>query len=305
MNFHRNVEKITERLLLNEQAQQPIPLLCLGQDENISRTLTASAEAVTPHVRVSYRSSIRESERFVTQTGCRNFVVASPQVSDGDAYDFLANAKMAHPDAEAFVVGDPPVDSARLEALGIVLVLMQPRRDEIIAFLKEQFRTAIAPSPGLIGSLQITPLTDLVQIKCLQQRVAALRLRTANDLGYVFFDRDGVVHSHTTRLAGEEAFFEMSCWSEGTFEEIRRASPQERTIHRGWEQLVVKATMIRDERADLTSKQGATGQERVTTRTLSLVSAASNLSPRASCSSVSCGPPWRAAPPAGCWSPRP
>lgn len=248
MNFHRNVEKITERLVLNENAQQPIPLLCLADDENLSRTLIASAEAVTPHVRVAYRATIREGERFVSQTGCRNFVVGSPKLSDGDPYDFLANAKMAHPDAEAFVIGDPPVDASMLVALGIVLVLTQPRRDEIIAFLKDHFRTPAAPSPGLMGSLQITPLTDLVQIKCLQHRVAALRLRTQNDLGYVFFDRDGVVHSHTTRLAGEDAFYEMSCWSDGTFEEIRRSSPQERTIIRPWEHLVMKATMIRDER---------------------------------------------------------
>jgi len=255
MNFHRNVEKITERLILNEQTQQPIPLLCLAQDESVSRTLAASAEAVTPHVRVSYRSTIRESERFVTQTGCRNFVVASQHLSDGDPFDFLANAKMAHPDAEAFVVGDPPLEPSLLDSLGIVLVLMQPRRDEIIAFLKDHFRTAMAPSPGLIGSLQITPLTDLVQIKCLQQRVAALRLRTSNDLGYVFFDREGIVHSHTTRLAGEDAFFEMAGWTEGTFEEIRRATPQERTIHRGWEHLVVKAAMIRDEREQASQRQ--------------------------------------------------
>jgi hypothetical protein len=73
---------------------------------------------------------------------------------------------------------------------------------------------------------------------------AVLCIETTGDVGYLFF-RDGeVVHASTLELEGEPAVMAILPWQEVRLTWCERRWPRERSVRRGWNELVAAASAL-------------------------------------------------------------
>jgi hypothetical protein len=103
------------------------------------------------------------------------------------------------------------------------------------------------PSSGFQGQIKGASLADLVQMECLAGSHRVVRVTSANDVGYMYFQAGAVVHAAARALTGEAAVLEMLQWSEGTFEAVEREWPTKETIASTWQSLLLRAAQIHDE----------------------------------------------------------
>ena len=86
---------------------------------------------------------------------------------------------------------------------------------------REAIRRGGKPSQrprGVTGQIENLPLPDIVQILSIGMKTACVTLTAGKRQGKIWF-RDGALgHANAGVGEGEEAFFEMLDWNEGTFE---------------------------------------------------------------------------------------
>ena len=132
---------------------------------------------------------------------------------------------------------------------------------------QESISTDATPGPvgvesgaaGFSGKLRNFPLLDIIQMACVARRDGRLRVRRRGETGEIVL-RDGrIIHAVTKSKSGEPALLDVLCWTRGTFEFVPitpdQASP--RTIFGGWEQVLMDAVRLRDEREH--KEQGRNG----------------------------------------------
>jgi hypothetical protein len=104
-----------------------------------------------------------------------------------------------------------------------------------------------ATTSGFRARLDGLSLFDLVQMECLARSRRVIRVASAGRVGYLFF-RDGeIFHAATRHLAGERAAQEMLGWTDGTFEPCNIAWPEQPSITRSWQSLLLGAATSMDE----------------------------------------------------------
>ena len=105
-------------------------------------------------------------------------------------------------------------------------------------------------APGFSGKLRNFPLLDIIQMACVARRDGRLRVRRRGEAGEIVL-RDGrIMHAVTKSKSGEPALLDVLCWTRGIFEFVPIAPDQvsPRTIFGGWEQVLMDAVRLRDER---------------------------------------------------------
>ena len=123
---------------------------------------------------------------------------------------------------------------------------------------QESISTDAKPGPvgvengaaGFSGKLRNFPLLDIIQMACVARRDGRLRVRRRRETGEIVL-RDGrIIHAVTKSKSGEPALLDVLCWTQGNFEfvplTLDQVSP--RTIFGGWEQVLMDAVRLRDEK---------------------------------------------------------
>jgi hypothetical protein len=100
---------------------------------------------------------------------------------------------------------------------------------------------------GFQAQIRGANLWDLVQIECLSRNNRVVRVTTAGNVGYLYFEAGNIVHAATLDLSGEAAAFEMLQWNQGTFEVCEREWPAHPTITISWQNLLLKVAQMKDE----------------------------------------------------------
>jgi hypothetical protein len=97
-------------------------------------------------------------------------------------------------------------------------------------------------------------------------RFLTIRVAFGRRSGTLMFEQGRLVHASTGKLTGEEAFFEMACWSGGTFEEVPKAAgrPPVPNVKLPLSQLMIEAARRRDEeeRKEFSSQSSGGGSFR-------------------------------------------
>jgi hypothetical protein len=128
---------------------------------------------------------------------------------------------------------------------------------------------AAAPASGFQARIKDVSLADLIQMECLAGSKLVVRVTSASKVGYLYFRGGAVVHASTQTANGEPAALEMLGWNGGTFEPADREWSKD-TITAGWQNLLLRAAQIRDEkqagsvvalRADAAERRGSTRPE--------------------------------------------
>lgn len=100
---------------------------------------------------------------------------------------------------------------------------------------------------GFVGAVSGMSLADIIQVKSGNRYSGCLIVEHTNKSGVVYF-RDGeVVHAEQAELTGEEAFYTIMGWSDGSFRSEPKILTTNRTIEQSLGFLILEALRRMDE----------------------------------------------------------
>ena len=97
------------------------------------------------------------------------------------------------------------------------------------------------------GSLNEMDLSALVQYACNEGQQACLRIRHGDKEAVLYFDEGNVAHAELDEHKGEEVFYQVLKWQEGTFTMEPAVAPPARTIQTPWSALLMNGLQQMDE----------------------------------------------------------
>jgi hypothetical protein len=100
---------------------------------------------------------------------------------------------------------------------------------------------------ALEGSLEDFELTDVFQLIQLGQKDGGLRIKTADDVGVVYFKSGMVVHAKTNNLQGESAIATILSWKKGRFVFTAGEETLAHTVDLPIQQVILEAARLIDE----------------------------------------------------------
>ena len=134
---------------------------------------------------------------------------------------------------------------------GITVLLEKPVSSEGFhtLFLTLHELLALERSKGFRGLMQDVELQDILQLECLRRNSSVLEVFSKSEAGEIFIRNGGVVHATVGAHRGEVAFFRLLNLQDGEFRLKPYVEPAEKTISRHWENLLMEAAQLRDEKA--------------------------------------------------------
>jgi hypothetical protein len=102
---------------------------------------------------------------------------------------------------------------------------------------------------GATGSLKEMEFIDIVQILAAGMKTVKLVVNNGSEEGHVFLDKGKIVDARLDVLEGEEAFYSMLLWEEGTFTLYPDLLPENRTIELSNDALLLEGCRRKDEAA--------------------------------------------------------
>jgi DNA-binding response OmpR family regulator len=137
---------------------------------------------------------------------------------------------------------------ARAYAMGIDLYLQKPKTGkEIINFVDCIESLLEREEQGGFRGVQSKTLVDIIQLECLTQSSAILKITTTTGEGRIWVQRGEIIDAATSELSGREALLEMLRWKSGNFELLASDIPRPRTIFSSYESLLMETAQTIDE----------------------------------------------------------
>jgi CheY-like chemotaxis protein len=179
-----------------------------------------------------------------------NLLLLDLRMPQMDGFQVLAIVRRKFPALRVVVMTAAQDEQfrARAYAMGIDLYLEKPKTGkEIINFVDCIESMLEREEQGGFRGVQSKTLLDLIQLECLTQSSAILRITTASSEGRIWVQRGDLIDALTGDLAGKEALLEMLRWKTGNFEILPSDTPRPRTIFSGWESLLMETAQLLDE----------------------------------------------------------
>jgi len=98
---------------------------------------------------------------------------------------------------------------------------------------------------------------DFLQTLSAAEKDVEVRLERAKEKGAIFMQKGEVVHANTGSLSGEEAFFALMAWNDGSFEIVSCADFPARSIQSPLMSLLIEGYR----RLDESQAQGEIGED--------------------------------------------
>ncbi len=159
--------------------------------------------------------------------------------------ELLVQVKNISPQTGVVVMTAYPTPEYRKDALckGCFQFIEKPFD---IRDLREIVRNSLADH-GFRGTVAGIELPDIIQINCISRVTAALRVRTREQEGIIYFRNGRIVHAICDDCEGEEAFYAVLSFAGGTLESMRGSETPDVTIDRGYEALLMEGMRRIDE----------------------------------------------------------
>jgi CheY-like chemotaxis protein len=181
-----------------------------------------------------------------------NLMLLDLRMPHMDGFQVLAIVRRKYPSLRVVVMtgSDDEQFRARAYAMGIDLYLEKPKTGkEIINFVDSVESLLEREDQGGFRGVQSKTLIDLIQLECLTQSSAILKITTATADGRIWVQRGDIIDAATGELAGKEALLEMLRWKSGNFEILPHDIPRPRTIFTNYESLLMETAQLLDESA--------------------------------------------------------
>ena len=108
---------------------------------------------------------------------------------------------------------------------------------------------------GFTGALRQVNLHEVIQMECIARHSSILEIRDQKVRGQIFIEVGTIIHATAGTLIGEAAFNELMSIPGGQFQLKPFTDPPQRTVHGGWEFLLLEAARRSDEDTVLLSKK--------------------------------------------------
>jgi CheY-like chemotaxis protein len=187
--------------------------------------------------------ALLESEPF-------NLLLVDLRMPTMDGFQVLAIVRRKFPTLRVVVMtaAEDEQFRARAYAMGIDLYLEKPKTGkEIINFVDCIESMLEKEDVGGFRGVQSKTLVDIVQLECLTQSSAILKISSATGEGRIWIQKGEIIDAATGELLGKEAFLEMLRWKAGSFEILPNDAPRPRTIFSSYENLLMETAQSLDE----------------------------------------------------------
>jgi len=187
--------------------------------------------------------ALLESETF-------NLLLADLRMPQMDGFQVLAIVRRKFPALRVVVMtaAEDEQFRARAYAMGIDLYIEKPKTGkEIINFVDCIESMLEKDDAGGFRGVQSKTLVDIVQLECLTQSSAILKIASAHGEGRIWIQRGEIIDAATGEYLGKEAFLEMLRWKAGSFEILPSDVPRPRTIFSSYESLLMETAQTIDE----------------------------------------------------------
>jgi len=163
----------------------------------------------------------------------------------------------------SFLSGDPAGLTARVKTEAMLASVEKGNFEDLLAeyphlsfyltrLLAQHARKADAKlvsdlESGLSGKLSMMALAELVQTLHNSRKTGVLRVKSADDEGEIHFAEGNVRHAQLGNTGGEEAFYQLLTWAEGSFVFKGGTAEAEPTIFRATMGLLMEGMRRQDE----------------------------------------------------------
>ncbi len=168
-----------------------------------------------------------------------------------DGFQVLAIVRRRLP-AQRIVVMTGMVDEVartRAYAMGIDLFVEKPRTRQETQLFFECIESMLErrEQSGFRGVVEHKALADIVQMECLTQNSAVLKIASDKSIGYIWFLKGEIIDAATATRKGEAAFKEILSWKVGHFDLLPADPERVRTIRSSYEGLILDMAQSLDE----------------------------------------------------------
>jgi DNA-binding response OmpR family regulator len=184
-------------------------------------------------------------------------VITDIDLPGSNAIDLVCWAALEFPETVHIVQTSDDVDliQERFSGLSCLRLLKKPCPPaEVLKIVREALDCILRMS----GSFSALSAADLIQMLCLAQRTAALRITAGRETGTVMV-KDGVLlHAGWGSLAGQDALCAILGAEDGVFRTTPLPDGVVRTIHITWQQALMEAVQRLDERGHVSRRSSGT-----------------------------------------------
>jgi DNA-binding response OmpR family regulator len=205
---------------------------------SLSQALIANGHRLLIARDSSHASSILEFRAV-------DIVIIDPDALNGDDRGLLSRARSAIPTPRIVVIGRAdPGENEYLSENGVTVFPRSVDADKLVAYLG----TAPQRRSSFSGLVEDVDLLEYFQFIVLASRKTVLEVTSlVGTRGRIYLAHGLVLHAELGILKGEQALYSSLCFKEGTFSHLPWEEPDEVTINKPGEFLLIEAVRRRDE----------------------------------------------------------
>lgn len=184
-------------------------------------------------------------------------VITDIDLPAANAVDLVCWAAIEFPETVHIVQTSDEVDQLqqRISALGCLRLVKKPCEPTAVLKIVHEALDCILRMSGSFSALSAA---DLIQMLCLAQRTAALRITAGSDSGIVMVKSGSLIHASWGSLVGQEALSAILDAEDGVFRTTPLPDGVTRTIHVNWQQALMEAVQQLDERSHSSVRSSGT-----------------------------------------------
>ncbi len=177
-------------------------------------------------------------------------IVSDLKMPKMDGLQLLSVVRRKYPELRTVVLTSVVDEQfrSRVYALGVDLYWHKPGSEQEMTQFLECMESLLGREceAGFRG-VQSKSLVDLVQLECISQSSALLRITNGPLTGRIWINTGEVVDAETEELRGEDAFRKILHWKAGNFEFLPAEPHRPRTIFKSYNALLLETAQAIDE----------------------------------------------------------
>jgi CheY-like chemotaxis protein len=187
--------------------------------------------------------ALLESEKF-------NLMIVDLNMPKMDGLQVIAIARRKYPQLK-IVVWTCIVDEqfrARAYGMGVDQYWQKPASEQERQHFLDSVESMLQnDAQGGFRGVQSKSLVDLIQLECLSQNSATLRIKNGALNGSIWIEAGELIDAETDDLKGETAFRKILGWKEGSFELLPGDEGRQRGIFSSYQGLLLEMAQAMDE----------------------------------------------------------
>jgi predicted regulator of Ras-like GTPase activity (Roadblock/LC7/MglB family)/CheY-like chemotaxis protein len=175
-----------------------------------------------------------------------NLVISDINMPGINGLDLLLEINNRYPQTGVIIMTAYPSNTYESQAMlsGSLRFVEKPFD---IKDMRQIVKETLFSEEGFQGTVDGIDLMDIVQFNGLSRATSALKVKTANNEGMIFFKNGNVVHAMCDSMSGEQAFFKILSFQGGSLQNIRGVEPPVVSIKQALESLLLEVANRSDE----------------------------------------------------------